>query len=489
MKNRKISIEKKLLFWLCVCSLAVMLLLTVVINAVLHANEEKHIVQYMTEQIDYFDTAVRQKLYFEEQSASAENFEKVAEEISEEYMSLFGTQVNCYSVYGDLLYSTYEDDTVRRDKSDLNYAMEGQNSFTVAETREETVVYGSLRVTVDGEFIGIMRIRCDYTEDYAAIGRTRVQLLLIAAAILLLATVILAIFMHRFTSPIRRLSEEITANTENPEKMRELPIRTRDEVGELTEAYNCMAETIRMQMRQLEKEKENIRRTMEYQKSFYDNLTHELKTPVTIILGYAEMMEQTELKDREFAEKGVREIITEGKRLREMVSGLLTESRSMSEQHAHEPVALEEMLREVCGAMEMKAQKYGTGISATLIPAVVTGESQRLRQLFVNLLDNAVKYCVGGDPVEVEMTEQGESVTVSVRNKAQADALGDHSRIFMPFYRARRITDRESGSVGLGLSICMNIAQEHGAILSAGQKQDIVCFSVTFEKTEKEGTG
>lgn len=486
MMKRKIGIEKKLIFWLCVCSLVVMLLLGGIIGGVLRSNEEKHIVQYMTEQIGYFNTAVRQKLYFEEYPITPESFAQVAEESAEDYTGLFGDQVNCYSIYGEPLYTTYEDG-LERNRTDIDYAMEGQNSYTVAENKEETTVYGALRVVVDGEFIGIMRIRCDYTDTYQAMSDTRMQLLFIAGAIMLAATLILGVFLHRFTAPIRKLSLEISQNAENPEKIREIPVKGQDEVAELTEAYNRMAETIRTQLRQLEAEKETIRRSMEYQKSFYDNLTHELKTPVTIILGYAEMMEQTNLEDREFAEKGVGEIICEGKRLREMVSGLLAESRSMSERHDHEPLDLGQLVEEVSSSMRIKAQKYGTDITAAICFAEVCGETQRLRQLFVNLLDNAVKYCVGDEPIEVEMTEGTETVTVCVRNAAQPDALGDPKRIFMPFYRARRITDRENGSVGLGLSICMNIAQEHGALLSAAQNGKTVEFKVSFKKIAKEG--
>lgn len=376
MKRYKFGIEKKLLLWLCICSVILLLLFGVITNAVLNGNEESHIKQYMTEQLRYLNAAVRQQLYFGMRPVEMESFPLIAEAVAQDYFALLGDPVNCYTTYGECIYASYQAN-LDRDRTDIEFALDGQNAYTIVSDNGKTTVYASLRIFVDGEYLGILRLCRDYTEDYRALRSTLVHLMSAVAALMMLVTVALGIFMHYAILPVKKLSAEISRNAAEPEHMQILPVQRQDEVGELVEAYNRLAVNGKHQLLQLKREKEALRRSMEYRKSFYDHLTHELKTPVTIMLGYAEMMEQTALEDREFAEKGLKEIICEGKRLRDMVSGLLEESVKLNDCGAYERVDLCELLSEVCAAMEFKAQKYGAYIVSHLSEGKTMGEPQR----------------------------------------------------------------------------------------------------------------
>lgn len=87
------------------------------------------------------------------------------------------------------------------------------------------------------------------------------------------------------------------------------------------------------------------------------------------------------------------------------------------------------------------------------------------------------------------MREEGDFLEIIVRNEAEPGALGNPQKLFTPFYRSRRIAERESGSVGLGLAICKNVAMEHNAELNARQDGRTVEFCVRLRKEEKEAQG
>lgn len=229
-------------------------------------------------------------------------------------------------------------------------------------------------------------------------------------------------------------------------------------------------------------EKTALEEAVAYRKHFYDNVTHELKTPLTIILGYAEMIEQTGFSDPEFTKKGISHIISESKRLRDMVAALLDATRlGVSDTSDFQEVDLAVLLKDVAASMELKAQRLSKSICLSLPEDEQTlrvwGSQEQLIQLFINLLDNAIKYSAGKE-IWAQARRLGEHVEISVENDVEQPISQEElGRLFIPFYRQRE--GGEPGSVGLGLAISRKIAEEHGgSIMALLSKEKRICIRV-----------
>ena len=246
-----------------------------------------------------------------------------------------------------------------------------------------------------------------------------------------------------------------------------------------------MSRTIREQWNTIQLEKENLKKTIQYRKDFYDNITHELKTPLTIILGYAEMMKQTDFQDEEFNHKGIEQVIIEAKRLCNMVAGLLEASRATDQVEAQfEQTRIDKLLEDIVSSMRVKANRYAARIEAEIEEGLtVLGKPEELRKLFVNLIDNAIKYGEPGEPVTVRARADGQEVSICVENQIEENSIRqeDFDKIFLPFYRSRDEEKKEAGSVGLGLAICRNIVDDHGGSIAAEMpRNDRISFQVTL---------
>ena len=132
--------------------------------------------------------------------------------------------------------------------------------------------------------------------------------------------------------------------------------------------------------------------------------------------------------------------------------------------------------------MEIKANRYGAFIRLKLEPNLfVWGQEERLRQVFINLIDNAVKYGEEGTEIRISGGRRKGRVLFSVSNKGKQMSQEELKHIFEPFYRADKEFSREQGSAGLGLSICQKIMREHkGIIWAENRSEGRIAFFLLF---------
>lgn len=214
--------------------------------------------------------------------------------------------------------------------------------------------------------------------------------------------------------------------------------------------------------------------------AFYDNVTHELKTPLTTIQGYAQLIQDNGTTDPELLQTGLDHILNESARLHTMVLQLLEMSNVKNNYQLH-PLDLTALLVSITEAMELKANRYQSHLKLTCPEHLsVNGQEDRLRQLLINLIDNAIKYGAPHESIEItagrrqkdvaasfDPANKGsvsdELVFLSIKNAGKGMTSEQLDHIFEPFYRVDKNYSREQGSSGLGLAICQKIAQEHHA--------------------------
>lgn len=481
---------KKLIWIYSAILVATFLLLEVVVSSIVNANNEDTIAKEMTGLKANCVTYIKQSIRMNDLPANEESFQLIAGSAVGEMSAMLSREFGFYETDGTLIYAYFTADDASWSHADLSHAVAGENAYTIVRGRNAAYVYFSFPMVMFGTTLGIVRVRCDYTALYENSSYMLRIVLYGGMGMLGVALLMLVWIIAEFISPIKRLSVAIQETSAHPDSTHLLPVTRRDEIGELIAEYNKMAATIRAQLQTIETEKRNLQQTLEYRKNFYDNLTHELKTPMTIVLGYAEMIQQTDFRDPAFNKKGIDQIVAESKRLCDMVTGLLEVSREtgkISQQMTD--VDLSELLYRLIASMNIKANRYGSRIDAEILPNVhVRGVADELHKLFVNLLDNAIKYGVPERPAGVWLREEDGWAYVRIWNFILKEIPShEFERIFLPFYRSRTTKKREAGSVGLGLSICKGIVDAHSGNISAKMiDQDRIAFDVKLPLAGQE---
>jgi heavy metal sensor kinase len=229
-----------------------------------------------------------------------------------------------------------------------------------------------------------------------------------------------------------------------------------DELDQLAETLNAMMGRIREGV-------ERIRR-------FNANAAHELRTPLSHICGRIETILARPRRDEEYRD-ALAQVLDEAHELAAGVNAMLrlAQSEAGIPRERRERVALGPLLETLVEFFEPLAEERGISIAAGPFPQVaVEGDGSWLRQLFSNLVDNAVKYCEAGDRIRVEARVEGGEVRVSVSDDGPGIAKDELPEIFERFERGARQQSRPG--FGLGLPLAREIARAHGGRIAAASE-------------------
>ncbi len=232
----------------------------------------------------------------------------------------------------------------------------------------------------------------------------------------------------------------------------------------------------------------DIKRLEKVRRDFVANVSHELRTPVAVIKGYAEtLITDGHNMDHEKAVHFNKIIYNHAERLTSLISDLLTLSQLESGKLElnMQPTTIHGALNRACSLLETKARDKEISLRKEIdeeSPSVLA-DLGRLEQVFINLLDNAIKYTPQNGVIVVTAKDQGEIVRIDVTDTGIGIPAKDLPRIFERFYRVDTARSRELGGTGLGLSIVKHIVQAHGGIVSVESKPGKgSTFSFTLRK-------
>ena len=223
-------------------------------------------------------------------------------------------------------------------------------------------------------------------------------------------------------------------------------------------------------------------RTLEkMRKEFISNVSHELRTPLTSIHGYAEALLEDDLSNKELVKKFLKIIETEAARMTRLINDLLDLEKleSGNSQFLFEKINLTEVLEHVRHIIEPLAEDYGVEVEFSYPDElIIIGDKDRLIQMTLNLVDNAVKYTSlkerGQKKVIVEAYNENDKIILIVKDSGVGIPEDAQKRLFERFYRVDKARSRKMGGTGLGLSIVKTIVEKHKG---------------TIEFTSKEGVG
>jgi signal transduction histidine kinase len=296
-------------------------------------------------------------------------------------------------------------------------------------------------------FIVIARPRAVFADVVRALLPSLVIAGLIAAGFSLVVAGLLA---RTITRPLRRLLGGVRAFASD--QRARVPAAGPTEVKELGGAFNEMAG--------------EIERARTSEQAFLADISHELRTPLTSIHGFAQAIAEGEARG-EGVPRAAEIIQREARRLGRMVEGLLQVAKLEAgvQRLAHEQVAAADVLRGAVEALDVQAREAGVSFDVSAQPLPVMGDPDRLSQLFINVLDNAVKHSPRGATVHVNGERVNGEVVVRVRDQGSGLPAGTERKLFARFWRGDNAAAR--AGTGLGLAIAQAIAQAHGGSIDA----------------------
>ena len=292
-------------------------------------------------------------------------------------------------------------------------------------------------------------------------------MLLIAPLMLLLSVAVAYVIAGNTFKPVDTLINEVEAITDGRSLHRRVP------ADEADEELARLADTLNRMIGRLQTSFGGLRR-------FTADASHELKTPLTVVRADVERAMHPSASGDERMQ-ALEEAMQEIARMSDLVDSLLTLARADEGRFdlVREPIHLEPIVRDVYETALILGEGAGVTVSLPLVEdAVVLGDDTRLRQLFLNLITNAIKYTPSGGQVEMTLSlRNNNEVGFAVRDTGVGIAAADLPHIFDRFWRADKARSRrvaaelrgtgERGGFGLGLAIAQWIAHAHGGTLTA----------------------
>lgn len=311
-------------------------------------------------------------------------------------------------------------------------------------------------------------------QPQAAVSRQTVRrlvplLLAASGAALLFAVVVAVLLAHPLVRPLQEL-RDAAEGIAGGDYERRVSETGAGEVGVVGRAFNRMAEAVERSRRQ--------------QRAFLADVSHELKTPLTSLIGFSQAMVDGSLRTEQERRRAAEVVNEEANRLLRMSRELLDLARVDADQvtYQREPVDIGEQLRQEAEMVQTRARArtlhLGWAVPSNLAPAL--GDPERVHQVLSNLFDNAVKYAPAGAVIDVGAWEAGERIAVQVGNPVGANRP-DPDRMFDRFYRADP-SRAGAGGVGLGLAISRDMVRAQGGDLSARLDGDRLRVTLTMPR-------
>ena len=248
-------------------------------------------------------------------------------------------------------------------------------------------------------------------------------------------------------------------------------------------------EELRPFMETIQKQHDDILASAKMRQEFTANVSHELKTPLTSISGYSEIIEAgmaNEKDTRRFAG----EIHKNANRLLALINDTLELSKldTLTGEVPVEQVNLYDLARTCADMLELSAQKRGVEITVEGDEACIFGSRQMLEEVVYNLCDNAIRYNKENGKVVVSIKERIDTVEFQVKDTGIGIPKEHQARVFERFYRVDKSRSKSTGGTGLGLAIVKHIVAIHDAVIELKSEENVgSTITITFLKEAKEG--
>ncbi|WP_018759150.1 sensor histidine kinase [Paenibacillus terrigena] len=466
----RLGLKGRISLFLALLLVFIVTCLSVLVLSGIRENQRTMLEQSFAQQAEAANLRVREEYLSGGRIPPDQFMEQTGQRLAVDLGAQSGMAVTLYTVDGSFA-GTSLPFQPRADVQDaLQFTAQGQSAYI---TEGDQLLFLAPLYNAD-QRLGTVQFHASLAEQNAFYARIR-QLFLLAGAIVLgVGFLIGYVYVRRQVSVIARLNRA-TSQIGQGDYLSAPSVIRKDELGELAQGIYDMSSRISTSVGALHEEKQKLIETVgrlreleQQQKQFIGNISHELKTPLTSIIAYADLLAMYS-DDPALLDDAGRRIHVEAQRL----YGLVEKALQLSAMDVYEfetqaeAVPLRPLLEEAVARLQGKADNCRVTIHTSLVDGEVWADPENVMHIMLNLLDNAIKYNRPGGQVHllnytaasadgthrmiIEVTDTGIGIP--------EDAV---SRIFDPFYTVSRDRSRASGGTGLGLALVRNLTEKQG---------------------------
>lgn len=363
-------------------------------------------------------------------------------------LRLMGSQVKSYyfvlDPLGKVRFSNYKDELDEKNLDSMLKKIEENPRAYLIDRSGIKLTLGRLKTAVRGELVMVSEL-----SDLLAIQRVFTRVLVMVAGVsILLAMFLVMGLQRRITKPIKALSNAMKKFT--PKNHQPIVLQTDRELQVLVDGYNALSE--------------QVTSYYEEQNRFFQNASHELKTPLMSIQGYAEAIKDGVVEGPE-VEKSLDIIVEEANRLKRLVEELIYLSRLETDETIYDPRPCD--VKNIVGssieAILPLAKDQHVVIESVLESFPLIMDPDKLKQAIINILGNAIRYA--DQLIRVEVATANNFVTITIEDDGRGFVFGEEGMVFKRFYKGVK------GGSGIGLSITKAIIESSGGSVAASNRE------------------
>lgn len=382
------------------------------------------------------------------------SFDEIAQLIIKDFVDGGMVELQIIDKSGLVQYSSSGFNTeIKASETDVLTSLQGSMGHWTGKdggTGEKIMAASIPLVNSSGNTIGVMRYISSLSKADAMIYRMGIYSIFIVLSVFFILLVMSLTFSASILKPINDIIS-VARQMADGNLNERIDNKYKDELGVLADTLNNMAD--------------QIQKTERLKNDFISSISHEIRTPLTAITGWGETILTGGFEDMDQVDKGLSVILRETTRLSGMVNELLDFSRMESGRFT---LYLENFMidEEVASTLQMfkpRFEKLGVTLNQKFEfeGISIEGDSNRLRQVIINLLDNALKFTPEGKQIDVDIVKDLETVSVIIADQGVGISDEDLPLIKNKFYKGQ---SKKSGS-GIGLAICNEIVEQHGGKL------------------------
>ena len=382
-----------------------------------------------------------------------------------------GYSVNNVEQYNTELYSM-ENKKISSDlkekvtgkRTEILNAKENEKSFIIRTINNRKYAFVSSIVSLENKDFKLIiskHIQYVYTER----SNNYKFFMIIDLIMLIILSAGMYIISKKLTNPLVKLSNVSKDIAKGEYNIRAVESKKNDEIGVLEHNFNLMIDVI-------ENNIEELKYLNESKQRFIDSLNHEIKTPITSIIGYSELLLKSNVSE-EIKIKSLKYINSEAKRLETLNSTLLKLTLMREENRKLGKVELKEAINNVKNILIYKMERKNIKLNIKIENIDLVQDKELLEVLLTNIIDNSIKASNVGSWIDVEGYYGNNEYILKIKDKGIGIPQEDLDKVLEPFYMVDKARTRKNNGIGLGLSICSEICNMYNISLDIKSKLNV----------------